>query len=182
MLETAFRVRRSNYSWEIIGSKLRIFPIPSTTSQIGKLFIKVFNGQLNALSPTGIGGSQGDDESMFGINGPANAPYGIVAYNSITGPGRQWIREMTLACCRETLGLTRSKFAVLPIPGDNVTLNGNELVTQGREDQARLRDKLVEWLQNFSSAKLLAQQAEIATSMQLLLKSIPFPKGAIRIF
>ena len=181
MLETAFRVRRSNYSWDIIGSKIRIFPIPMTDSTLGKMFIKVFNGQMNSLNSS-IGGNQGGDDTIYGINGPANAPYSIVMYSNITSPGRQWIREYTLATCRETLGLTRSKFSTLPIPGDNVTLNGNELITQGREDQTRLRDKLVEWLLNFTTQKLLEQQSSIATSMQLLLKAIPFPGGGIKIF
>jgi len=181
MLETAFRVRRSNYSWEIIGSKIRLYPIPVSDSQMGKVYIKVFNGQMNSLNSS-IGGNQGGDDTIYGINGPANAPYSIVMYSNITSPGRQWIREYTLATCRETLGLTRSKFSTLPIPGDNVTLNGNELITQGREDQTRLRDKLVEWLLNFTTQKLLEQQSSIATSMQLLLKAIPFPGGGIKIF
>ena len=181
MLETAFRVRRSNYSWEIIGSKILLYPIPVSDSQMGKVYIKVFNGQMNSLNSS-IGGNQGGDDTIYGINGPANAPYSIVMYSNITSPGRQWIREYTLATCRETLGLTRSKFSTLPIPGDNVTLNGNELITQGREDQTRLRDKLVEWLLNFTTQKLLEQQSSIATSMQLLLKAIPFPGGGIKIF
>jgi hypothetical protein len=41
MLESAFRVRRSNYSYEVLGSKLRIYPIPVTELQVGKLFVKV---------------------------------------------------------------------------------------------------------------------------------------------
>jgi hypothetical protein len=182
MLETAFRVRRSNYSWEIIGSKLRIFPIPVSDSQFGKLYVKVFNGQMNSLNSS-IGGNQGGDDTIYGINGPANAPYSIVMYSNITSPGRQWIREFTLALCKEVLSLTRGKFSSLPIPGNDVTLNHEQLMTQSREDQTRLRDKLVEWLANFTSAKLLEQQASVATSMQLLLKSIPFPNGGcIRIF
>lgn len=40
MLESAFRVRRSHYSYEILGGKLRIYPIPVTDLQTGKLFCK----------------------------------------------------------------------------------------------------------------------------------------------
>jgi glycosyltransferase involved in cell wall biosynthesis len=45
MLETAFRVRRSNYSYEIMGRKLRIYPIPTTDLQTGRLYIKVVKPQ-----------------------------------------------------------------------------------------------------------------------------------------
>lgn len=180
MLETAFRVRRSNYSYEIIGSNIRVYPIPVTQSQVGKMYVKVFNGQLSATNPTGIGGDLGGDDTLYGINSPANMPYNNISYSNITSPGRQFIREFTLALCKELLGIVRGKFQTLPVPNDNVTLNYETLISQGREDQARLRDKLVEWLQNFTTEKLMAQQAAIAASIQANMKFIPM-KSAVRI-
>src|SRR5579863_10210859 len=50
MLKEAFRVRRSNYSYEIIGTNLRIFPIPTTEVDFCKLFVKV-STPVSILNP-----------------------------------------------------------------------------------------------------------------------------------
>jgi hypothetical protein len=91
MLETAFRVRRSQYSYQIIGSKLRLFPIPTLESQIGKVYCKVMEG-INPINPTAY-----TDDSIYGVSGPENAPYGNIPFKNVTQPGRQWIRQYTLA-------------------------------------------------------------------------------------
>jgi hypothetical protein len=65
MLESAFRVRRSHYSYEIMGSKLRIYPIPVTDLQIGKLFCKVLTPQ-NPLNPSAYG-----DSSIWSVQYPS---------------------------------------------------------------------------------------------------------------
>jgi hypothetical protein len=40
------------------------------------------------------------------------------------------------------LGQIRSKFATVPIPGDSVTLNGDKLISEGKEEQEKLREEL----------------------------------------
>lgn len=181
MLETAFRVRRSNYSYKIIGSNLRIFPIPSSEMQLGKMFIKVFARTINPVDPTAIGGSlmsgSSADSTLYGVSSPSNVPFGNLPYNTITQPGRQWIRQFSLALSKEILGLNRSKFDVIPIPNADLKLNGDSLLQQAREDQVRLRDQLKDWLQNLTTAKLIEQQVTIAENMQKQLKLIPMPAG-----
>lgn len=176
MLETAFRVRRSNYSYEIIGSNLRIYPIPVTDLQTGRLYVKVFAKPTNALSPD-IGGGLGTDSTLYGISGPSNVPLGNIPFATITQPGRQWIRQYALALARELLGLIRSKFKSVPIPNAELQLNGDELVSQGREDKEKLKDQLREWLANLTNAKLVEQQADLAENLQALLKYVPMPLG-----
>jgi len=180
MLETAMRVRRSNYSYDIIGSQLRIYPIPTLQGDLGRLYIKVFAGQHNPLNPTAIGfgvsGSFGD-ETLFGISGPSNVPLNNIPFTTITQPGRQWIRQYTFALAKELLGIIRSKIRTIPIPNADLELNGEALMTQGREDQARLRDQLKEWLSNLTNAKLLEQQASLAASLQANLKFVPMALG-----
>ena len=44
-------------------------------------------------------------------------------------------QKVALALSKEMLGLVRSKFGTLPIPGDNITLNGADLVSQAKEDK-----------------------------------------------
>ena len=174
MLESAFRVRRSHYSYEILGSNLRIYPIPVTDLQVGKLFMKVQAGALDPLNATAL---QGQDESIYGVSGPQNVPLGNIPFSSITQPGRQWIRQYTLALCRELLGLIRSKFSNIPIPNADLQLNGESLVSTGREDKEKLLTQLKEFLDNLTNAKLMEQQALLAENMQKQLKYVPMPLG-----
>lgn len=180
MLETAFRVRRSHYSFDVIGSKLRIYPAPVTDATLGKLFIKLFAGANNPVDPTAIGGSLAGntgDATLHGISGPQNVPLNNIPFSTITQPGRQWIRQFTLALCKELLGLVRGKFQNIPIPNADLQLNGEQLRTDGREDQTRLRDQIKEWLAKLTNKALMEQQASLAEQMQKQLKYIPFPRG-----
>lgn len=171
MLETAFRVRRSQYSYQILGSKLRLFPIPTLESQIGKVYCKVMERQ-NPLIPTAY-----TDDAIYGISGPENAPYGNIPFKNITQPGRQWVRQYTLALCKELLGLIRSKFQSIPIPNADLQLNGEALVSQGREDKEKLVTQLKEFLTNLTRAKLLETDAVAAENMNKNLRYIPMPLG-----
>ena len=179
MLETAYRIRRSNTSYELMGSKLRIYPIPTTEQQLGKLFFRIFLKQQDPTDPSsvGYGISGGDDASIYGISGPSNVPLGNIPYNTITSPGRHWIRMFTLAICRETLGLVRSKFKTVPIPNAELQLNGEELVTQGREDQEKLKEQLKEWLGNLTNEKLNERLATQAEWINKALRLVAMPSG-----
>lgn len=184
MLETAFRVRRSGYSYEIIGTNLRIYPIPITNLQVTKLFVKVSAGQMNPLVSSGsvayasgVNGVAYTDDSMAGISGPNNFPVDNLPYNTITSPGRQWVRQFTLALCREMLGLIRSKFDAIPVPNAEVKLNGEILMTQAREDLDKLREQLKEFLGELTHDKLIEREVNIAENIQKQMKLIPMPAG-----
>ena len=71
----------------------------------------------------------------------------------------------------------RSKFSTVPIPSGDLTLNGSDLIGQGREDQGRLRDQLVELLDSLTYSKLLESQATDAENIMRALKMIPMPLG-----
>lgn len=172
MLETAFRVRRSNYSYSITGGSLRIFPIPINTSTTGRLYVKIMT-RPDVLRPD-VGG---EDESTYGVSGPHNMPYNVIPYDSITEPGRQWIRQYTLALAREILGLVRSKFDAIPIPNADLKLNGSELISQAREDKDKLITQLREFLDTMTVDKLAEQQANMAELINKQLKYVPMPVG-----
>jgi len=180
MLKEAFRVRRSNYSYQIVGTNLRIFPIPTTDIDLFQgtgacLYVKVLPPQ-NVLTP----GFQ--DDSIYGVSGPENVPFSILPYSTITVPGRQWIRQYAAALAKEILGLTRSKFQVIPIPNADLTLNGEALITQAREDKDKLQTQLKEFLDQLTNQKLMEAQANIAENMQKQLRYIPMPRGTAIIF
>ena len=174
MLDMASRVRRSNYSYEILGGNIRIYPAPITGAALGRLFIKV---QAGGQDPMNASALLGQDQSIYGVSGPQNVPLGNIPFSNITQPGRQWIRQYTLALCRELLGLVRSKIQSIPIPNAELQLNGEALVTQGREDKEKLTTQLKEFLDTLTNAKLMEQQALLAESMQKQLKYIPMARG-----
>ena len=106
-----------------------------------------------------------------------NLPFGNIEYNKINSIGRQWIRQFTIALCREILGLIRSKFGSIPVPGAEVTLNGSDLISQGREDKDKLITSLREMLDTMTYDKLIEMQATRAENMNKQLKYIPVPGG-----
>lgn len=171
MLEQAFKVRRSNYSYEVLGKNLRIYPIPSSDLQTGRLYIKVMKPQ-DPLNPTSY-----TDDSIYGISGPNNIPFGNIPFSTVNQPGRQWIRQYTLALCKELLGLIRSKFSSIPIPNAELTLNGSELVSQARDDKDKLTAQMKEFLANLTNQKLLENDAIAAENLNKQLKYIPMPLG-----
>jgi len=168
-LDLSNRIRRSNYSYEVIGTKIRIFPQP-TKDDPKKLFIRVrfFSDPLNPAYT---------DETIDGVSNLSDLPFGNLQYNRINSIGRQWIRQYSLALSREQLGLIRSKFASIPIPNANLSLNGTDLVAQGREDKTTLISQLKEMLDTMTYDKLMEVAAARAESIQKQLKYVPMPNG-----
>ena len=168
-LDISNRVRKSNYSYQVIGSKIRIFPTP-TTSTPAKLFIRV-QYKPDPLNPAF------NDSSIYGVSNLSNVPFGKLIFNRINSIGRQWIRQYALALSREQLGLIRSKFQNIPVPGESLQLNGTDLVSQGREDKDKLITGLKEMLDTMTYDKLMETQAARAESVNKQLKYVPMPNG-----
>lgn len=168
-LDISQRVRRSNYSYKIIGRYIRIFPTPSGENKT-KLYVRV-QFHSNPIS------ASFKDETIGGVSNISNIPFGNLTYSKINSIARQWIRQYTLALARETLGLIRSKFRSIPIPDNELTLDGQELITQGREDQANLRKELREMLDSLTYDKVVEIEANRAESILKQLRLIPMPNG-----
>ena len=89
--------------------------------------------------------------------------------------GQQWIRKYALALSKEMLGQIRGKFATIPIPGQSVNLNANELLSQAKDEQSNLRDKLIEMLKTMEYKELAkADKERVDASVDVLVK-IPNP-------
>lgn len=169
MLDMSQRVRRSNYSYRIVGTQLRIFPKP-TQDNPKKLWLRVQFGS-NPLDPPF------EDNTIDGVSNLSNIPYGNIDYGKLNSISRQWIRQYCLALAKELLGLIRSKFSTVPIPGSDLTLNGSELVSQGREDQEKMREQLNVLLDELTYTKLLEDEAAASENLQKILRNIPVPNG-----
>jgi hypothetical protein len=167
-LDLSNRVRRSNYSYEVAGTNIRIFPTPTTDTK--KLWIKI-RQYPDPLAPSYT------DSTISGVSNMSNLPFGNLQYKKINSIGRQWIRQYTLALSKEQLGLIRSKFGNIPVPGAEVTLNGSDLISQGREDQKDLKTQLKEMLDTMTYDKLMEIQSTRAEQIQKQLRYVPIPNG-----
>jgi hypothetical protein len=110
-----------------------------------------------------------------GVSDPSNVPYKFITYNSINAPGRQWIRKFTAALAKELLGIIRSKYSVLPIPDAEITLDGDALKAEGREEKTQLLEELKEFLESVSLTEKLKAEAEEANAQQEVLAKAPMP-------
>jgi hypothetical protein len=80
------------------------------------------------------------------------------------------------------LGINRSKFDSIPIPNADLKLNGEALISQGREDKEKLTTQLKEFLEKLTYEKLLESQSNIAEAMQKMLRYTAIPHGKAIIF
>ena len=99
----------------------------------------------------------------------ANIPYGNI--NSI---GKQWIRRFAVALSKETLGQVRSKFGAIPIPGNNVQLNGTALITEGKAEQDKLREELQKVLDEMTYEKMTETQGNMIKNTQGIVSAYPY--------
>ena len=92
-------IRKSNYSFELVNDKLRIFPLPGTGDNGRNLWFKYIlkSDRNNPIAPSGSNK----------ITNVSNVPYTNPDYNQINSIGRQWIFEYTLALSKEMLGVCK---------------------------------------------------------------------------
>lgn len=159
-------IRRANYSFEMHNNKLRLFPIPD--GSVNKLYFQyILNSERSSASFV-VGGSST-------ISQIYDVPYHNPDYDKINSVGRSWIFEYALALCKEMLGYIRGKYQVVPIPGDNVTLNANDLISAATGEKERLIDRLRAYLGELSREKLLERRAAESKFIQDELSNVPFP-------
>ena len=171
MYEDSIYTRTSHYSYELIDNRLRLFPPPSYwgITDMDRIWFK-FRIDGNAWDTTSpVSGS------VDGINNVNTIPFGNIPYENINAIGKQWIRKYALALCKEMLGQVRGKFTTMPIPGESVTLNHSELLSQAKEEQAALKDKLRELLKEMEYVELVKQDSEKASATADTFKQSPLP-------
>ena len=110
---------------------------------------------------------------VSGINNMNTLPFPNVPYKNINSIGKQWIRRYALALTKEILGQVRGKFATLPIPGESVTLNASDLLSQAREEQTSLKEELKTVLDQMTYKALAEQDAAMVASVDAVYQEIP---------
>jgi hypothetical protein len=176
-IEMQNTVTLSNYTFNVINNILSVFPVPGTGltgddfEDGGNLgygqylifdFIKV-QDRIDAAFANGTNK----------ITNMGNAPYVNPVYSSINSIGRSWIFEYTLAKTKEVLGLVRNKYSQIPVPGAEVTLNGDNLVSSAATEKEALITRLREYFDQTSRQSLLERRAAETTARQTELQQIP---------
>ena len=164
--EDALTTRTSHFSYELTDGRLRLYPSP-TTATPKKIWIKFFVPD-DAWSE--------DATRKMGVEGVNNlntVPLGNIPYEKINSIGKQWIRRFCLSLCKEILGHIRGKFAALPIPGADVTLNASDLLSQAKEEQESLRTELKEVLDTLTYDKLTETDAAMVENNTKINSFIP---------
>ena len=165
--EDAIYTRNSHYSYEIKNNVLRIFPRPTSTSP-SKMWFEFtvdedpFDEQADRKN--GVGG----------VNNMNTLPMANIPYENINSIGKQWIRRFALSLVKETLGQVRSKFGQIPIPGNNVTLNGDKLISEARDEQKALREELQKILDELTYEKITEIQKNMVKNTQETVQSYPY--------
>jgi hypothetical protein len=164
-IETNDRIRKSAFSFELINNKLRIFPIPKSSDVGNKVWFQYYiRSEKTANSET---------HTINKVSDPSNVPYQFITYSEINAGGRQWIRKMTLALAKELLGIIRSKYASMPLPNGEVSLDGEGLKAEGREEKINLIEELKEFLESVSLSERARQEQEQADANQAVLAKAP---------
>jgi hypothetical protein len=165
-IEMSNTVRRSAYTFEIVNNKLKIFPIP-----VDGAVLWIQYSLLSDLSNPQINSPYSGSTDL--VANPSQAPYGTITYSQINRPGKQWIYEYTLALTSELLGLVRNKYSQVPVPGSEVTLNGDALISKGQNSQAALKERLREELESMTRQSQLERKSAEAQSESDTLTKIP---------
>lgn len=164
-IELAGQVRKSDFSFQLINKKLRIFPIPTNNDEGKRLWF-----QYNLKSEkTSSGLTSGSDQ----VNNISQYPYNNPIYSTINSVGRSWIFEYTLALCKEMLGYVRGKYSTVPIPGAEVTLNQADLISSANDEKEKLVTKLREYLDQTSRQSMLERRNAESDAMQNEINKIP---------
>jgi hypothetical protein len=105
----------------------------------------------------------------------SNVPYDNMEYQFINDVGKQWIRKYGLALTKELLGIIRSKYASLPIPGAETTLDGDALRSEAAAEKEALVTQLREMLDQMSRKALLEADKDEAEFLNEKLNKVPIP-------
>jgi hypothetical protein len=164
-IETNDKIRKSAYSFELMNNKIRIFPQPKSTDAGNKIYFHYYMKEDKQSTTRSYTNSK--------VSDPSNIPYKFITYSEINSAGRQWIRKFTLALAKELLGIIRSKYASMPLPNGEVSLDGEALKAEGREEKSLALEELKEFLESVSLSEASRKESEQAEAQQQVLNKAP---------
>ena len=166
-IELNDQIRKSAYSFQLRNNKLRIFPRPDSSYKLH--FEYVVRSERDDVLVTEYSGSS-DVISDF-----SNVPYDNMKFANINDVGKQWIRKYGLALTKELLGIVRSKYGAIPIPGAETSLDGDTLRSEASAEKEALVTQLREILEQSSRKALMEADKDESEFLQEKLKKVPYP-------
>ena len=175
-IEMQNTVTLSNYTFELINNIITVFPVPGTGLVDG------FGGELDGFlghylvfefikMEDRINSAFANGDNL--ITNTSNVPYVNPIYNQINSIGRSWIFEYTLAITKEMLGYVRGKYATIPIPGAEVTLNQADLLSSAQAAKEALITRLREYFDQTSRQALLERRAAESVARVQEINQVP---------
>ena len=155
----------SQFTFQLINNKLRIFPIPTDVDEGGQLWFEYMLKSEEYCATV--------DVNPNTISNISQVPYRNVDYDSVNSVGRSWIFEYTLALSKEILGYVRGKYTQVPIPGAEVTLNQADLLASATADKNSLVDRLRAYFDDTSRQKLLERRQAESVARNSELEQVP---------
>jgi len=169
-VELADTILMSSFSFVLINNKLRIFPCP-TEGDTGIHFWFQYLLKSERLENSLVSGSGELGAGL--ITNVSNAPYNNPVYEQINSIGRAWIFEYALALSKEMLGYVRNKYSQIPIPGAEVTLNGDTLTTSAQTSKDALIERLRAYFDETSRRSMLERRKDEAEFAKSELNNVP---------
>ncbi len=157
-------VRKSAYSFEVTNNQMRIFPIPTREYNIYIEYVVEKDKFNSAVSSA---------DNYEEVSDYSNVPYQNVTYNKLNAVGKQWIKKYFLSLSKELLGAIRQKYSTVPIPGGEVTLDGDALRSEATTEKESLIAQLRENLEATGRTALMEAKATEAEKMRDTLRSVP---------
>ena len=157
--------RKSAHTFNIVNNKIRIYPIPSSTTLMTTLYFDYIVRDEYFANSTIVKANVVSDYS--------DAEYDFIPYRNINDVGKQWIRKYTLALVKELLGAVREKYSTIPIPGSEVSLDGAALRAEAQSEKDNLMTQLRETLDDLSRKNQFEYRNTEATQTQEMLQKIP---------
>ena len=160
------RTRQSEYQYKLVGpNQVFMQPVPSPEQAGDRVWYWYYrNDAANRYA---------EQEPGTYVSNPGTIKMDEIHYSDFNSTAAHWVKKYTLALSKETLGRIRSKFSALPIPDNEVTLDGETLVTEGIEEQAALKEKLFEQLESLKMSAMLEGSAQDAENVNSALSFVP---------
>ncbi len=164
--EDSVNTRTSQFSYELRNNRLRIFPVPQSDYP-EKMWVEF-------VTPGDTWTEDSNSKAgITGINNLNTMPLQNIPFLNINSIGKQWIRKFALSMSKEMLGLIRSKFSSIPIPGNEISLNGDALISQAKEEQQALREELKTTLDELTYSKLMEGDVEMVKNSSEVMSEVP---------
>lgn len=167
-------IRKSQYSFTVSNNIVRFTPI-FTDAKVVWFDYMLVDVKQNGSDGSGSGGVIQSGSSNSIVSDFSNIPYDNIEYKNINSIGRLWIYRYTLALAKELLGNIRSKYEHIPIPDEQIKLDGELLRREAANEKESLIKEIRETLEQTGHQAQMKKQMENAESMNTIFNHVPVP-------